>query len=193
MVKLFHNKKAAAEVFNLVVPIILFMIVCMIMYVLFSLVNYGGRFKRDSFDGLGSEIDNNYLFLQTLLSTRFPYIDENGVKDLNYNISLYEIIYYNMEGRYKDLFKNIVDSLFDNKEFHSTFFSEGNLRRNTNIILVIYSTDRCYGRISLRTTENPLSFVEEFWEDYEEQLSSIKSMLINNRCVALSKMRIIKV
>jgi hypothetical protein len=119
MVNLIRNKKAAAEVFNLVIPIILFMLVCMLIFILFNIINTTFTVRRtvtsvfldDELKDMNGSIDTNFVSLSMLLSTNYRYIDENGVISRDYNISLYEIIYYGLEDRYEFFIRNHLSKL----------------------------------------------------------------------------------
>jgi len=107
--RLIKNKTAASEAFNLFVPILLFMLIAFTFIFLFSIVknNFDGDKLTAKVEGLPQSTVSSNIDFSSLLKTQFQYKRyEDSNPDPNYNISLYEIIYYGLEKRYDNEIKN---------------------------------------------------------------------------------------
>lgn len=179
--KFMKSKKGAAELFNLIIPILLFMLVAVVIWILFNFIN--GSFTREDPSLTEGVVSTNHTYLPTLLSARFPFKDEGGRADTSYNISLYEIIYYR-NGNY---YKTEIDSYLNQ-------FGQTGLR----LSIYAYKTSECRVR---GTTESSVrdSFLFNFGPDliikyyvgeayhrtpvYILSGNVIDSMVINEICV----------
>lgn len=101
MKKLLKNKKGIVEVFMDIIPIFVFIIFCVVILVLFNFITYrfNAKIGKDDAVLLEQKISTRQMDLPALLSSQWKYKDEKG-KVYDYNISMYEIFYYNIEDRY---------------------------------------------------------------------------------------------
>jgi len=119
MKKIFKNKKAASEMFHLFVPILLFIVVVFFALMLFSMVQSNWLAKK-AFErhvyvkhDIKGDISDPSLLLNTMLRTEFPYKDSQYDKnpDYTYNLTLYEIFYYDLHWRYQDEIRRFVEQI----------------------------------------------------------------------------------
>ncbi|MFT4304301.1 MAG: hypothetical protein ACMXYG_07075 [Candidatus Woesearchaeota archaeon] len=165
MIKITKHRKSASEMFHLLIPILLFMFICLIFIIVFSFLEQSFIGKKlveiQATDFTISNIDPSFrVSLNNILMTNFPSKESN-----NYNLSLYEIIYYNLESLYDSEIKSIFRQsfLFDN-----------------NIVLTIYQNEMCALREAF-STSSILSYSE-----IRPLKMPISSVIINNRCVDIS-------
>lgn len=155
--KLRKNKKAGAAsgMFHLFVPILLFMIICFVFLMLFSLLQSGGWFEKRAYKkmiGIDIEVTGDVyagsINLNTMLNTRFNYKENKDDKtpDKSYNITLYEIFYYGMYERYDQEIKDYLESLSIAEERVATGFwakARANLDTTYEYALRYYSGSSC--------------------------------------------------
>lgn len=144
MTKIFRNKRGQVETFDVYLPIILFMIVCLVFLLLiffFFQVNEVMIGKNKLDENLQTNYDNSLvninhassnneadLIMLGFLNSNFPYIecldmDCKNNKTLDYNISLYEIFENNLENIYHSDISNLLINYNKNKGYKFVEFS----------------------------------------------------------------------
>jgi len=126
------NKRAGAAsgMFHLFVPILLFMIICFVFLMMFSLVqnNWLGEkaFKKKIKTDIEvtGDVYAGSINLNTMLNTRFNYKENKDDKtpDKEYNITLYEIFYHGLYETYDAEIKDYLESLSMAEEREATGF-----------------------------------------------------------------------
>ncbi len=120
--RLFKTKKAASEMFHLFVPILLFMVVCLIFIVIFSFIqqSFTGRtmtnwkshnlYDADDFT-LSSGPNRSYADAVSVLKTTVLCKSKVSPTDASYyRFSIYEIFYEGIYQECKDSINNAIDN-----------------------------------------------------------------------------------
>ena len=119
------GKKGASEAFNVIVPILLFVLVCVVFFVLFwfisnyytavkALPGYSAEYDPVEYE-VKSAISVNNIHAGTdfdsIIFSTFKY--KSNIPNSNYRISLYEIIYYNLESQYTGQILSFLEEFYD--------------------------------------------------------------------------------
>jgi hypothetical protein len=134
--RLLKSKKAASEAFNIFIPLILFILACLIFIYLFHKVGQIPGLEQQNVKLAGRIKDANAL--TNILSSNMEFKTDNLGNTYNskYNISIYEIFYYNLEPLYK---KQIEDYI----KIHESIYRKEGFNYFTTYYLVLFKNSKC--------------------------------------------------
>lgn len=161
------GKKGAAEVFHIVVPILIFIVVCVIYFIIFwYLKNFmvAASLFSPTQHGVGDASGNlQYAYPSIAISNVMAGTVQHKTHP-DYNISLYDIYYYGLQDEYADEIALYLDNMFtDNCDYNErTIFCRKYRVINPYPIYGLYSIDSLGTKKEIKARSQDPKLMYEF-------------------------------